>query len=328
MQLALLLLISFAPPLITFLIMILCSRKKGSIKSRMINTLSLNEEKGLFKQGALWLSLFIPFGWFLSFGITAWYEYSLSLNAEGFKKFLEISTLPLALLAIGLPASVLVARFHATHQTARQISLSKEKNNIDAFYSHRKEFYSFFDRFPDLNYLGVFEASFKVHPSLYTTLYSGTPEQGAPKLNIDKLQEMLKEITKIRDNLNNLFVESVVEVQREEYLFACHTILNLSIEIADTSIRKQLITKGFEGKYSNTSGSGFTRTLGRTSTEVIAAYRYMREYMMNICLCVGHKHTFLHQGYEHIDIDISFLTINPKGPAVERVIQHLMTTEI
>lgn len=328
MQLALLLLISFAPPLIILIAVVLCSRKKGSVKDRMVNALSLNEEKGLFKQGALWLSLLIPFGWFLSFGITAWHGYSLSLNAEGFRKFLDISTLPLALLAIGLPASVLVSRFHATHQTARQISLSKEKNNIDAFYSHRKEFYSFFDRFPDINYLGVFEASFKVHPSVYSTLYSGSPEQGIPKLNLKKLREMLHEITKIRDTLNNLFAESVIEVQSDKYLFACDTIVILSLEIADISIRKQLVANGISGRYSNQSGSGVTRTLGKTSKEIIAAYRYMREYLMNICLCVGHEHKFMHKGYEHIDINASFLTMNPKGPAVERVIQHLMLTNL
>lgn len=325
MQLALLLLICIAPPIIALASVVYFYGQGSNIKNRTINALSLNEDKGLFKQGALWLSLLIPFGWFLSFGITAWYEYPLSINAEGFKKFLEISTLPLALLAIGLPASVLVSRLHATHQTARQISLSKEKNNVDAFYSHRKEFYSYFDRLPDVTYLSVLEVTFKVHPALYSILYKGSPEQGIPKLNTSRLCSLLDMITETREVLDKLVTDRNSKTSAQEYLHACGLMIQLSLIIGAIDIRKKLVTKGVLVPNDYITGEYTTnRTLGTTSTETIAGYRYLREYMMNICLAVSHQHDFTAIGYDHIDVDTSYKNINPQGPIIEKVIAQIM----
>ena len=195
---------------------------------KLLNSLSLNENKGLFKQGALWLSLAIPLGWFLSFGLTAWSGYTLQIDADGFKNFINISTLPLALLAIGLPASVLVSRFHATHQTARQIELTKQKNNIDAFYAHRKEFYTFFDRIPETSYLNVLSVKFSMHPRLHSILFPGKPEHGIPKICPERLDGILNTLTLLSSHIDNVIQDKTPEHSTSTYFHACDLTTELS----------------------------------------------------------------------------------------------------
>lgn len=61
------------------------------------------------------------------------------MTGEGFNKFLEISKLPLWLLAIAAPFSVVVARAHGTAQTAYQINELEIKNNQENYYRHRDD---------------------------------------------------------------------------------------------------------------------------------------------------------------------------------------------
>ncbi len=148
------------------------------ILERFKSTLKLNEDGGLSEQGLLWISILSPFLYFLVLGGISWDGYSVSVTSEGLKKFLSISGLPLGVLSLALPMSVLVSRLHATKQTAKQIKITQQKNNIDLFHSHRKELFSYFSQIGEVNYLDCLIGKFKVHPRVHKIFFNGMPENG------------------------------------------------------------------------------------------------------------------------------------------------------
>lgn len=81
-------------------------------------SLSLDPRKGLLGQPLLWASLFIPILFGIVFGVPVWSKYSLAFDPEAYQNFLNISQLPLAIMALAIPLTALIARAHATSQTA------------------------------------------------------------------------------------------------------------------------------------------------------------------------------------------------------------------
>lgn len=329
-QLLLILAICVTPPLIAVSLITYLFGHGESLRLKALNSLSLNENKGLFKQGALWLSLAIPFGWFLSFGFTAWSGYALQVDAEGFKTFISISTLPLALLAIGLPASVLVSRFHATHQTARQIELTKQKNNVDAFYAHRKEFYTFFDRVPKTKYLGVLTGKYFMHPRLHSILFPGLPLNGTPKICTQTLGEILSDLSLTSKYIDNVIQDKHPEYSLSKYFEACELIRGLATKLGIKEINKKFASKSLLARLSNTDGQLITKkSLGTTTEHLIASYRYIRSYIMNICAFASyHEYDFFPPGLDHINLNSGYLTICPHGPIIEKIIEDLRSQHL
>ncbi|ENM6580644.1 TPA: hypothetical protein ACPKAL_003244 [Vibrio alginolyticus] len=86
--------------------------------------IQLSEEE-LAKQPLFWLSLELPFLYFLSTGYFAWEGYTLNISASGFNTFIKISTLPVGILGLSIPLAVLVSRLHSTKQTASQLGKSQ-----------------------------------------------------------------------------------------------------------------------------------------------------------------------------------------------------------
>ncbi|MGI2186653.1 hypothetical protein ACROAG_06535 [Shewanella oncorhynchi] len=102
---------------------------------------------GLASQPIFWMTIAYPIGLFFSTGFWAWYDYNLSITAEGFIKFIEISKLSLGLLGLSIPLAVLTARLHGTKQTALQINKTQsqiketqQKNKTDLYLAHYKHF--------------------------------------------------------------------------------------------------------------------------------------------------------------------------------------------
>lgn len=140
-------------------------------KMRALSVFELNTEHGLIRQGLLWLAVSIPLSLGMAFGIWGWSGYTVSLTPGGYKKFVEISLLPLAIMSISLPLAGLVSRFHSTQQAARQIILSKTKNSLDAYYAHRKAMFEYFKEIDETNYFGMHSFSYKVHPVLHKRFF-------------------------------------------------------------------------------------------------------------------------------------------------------------
>tara|TARA_R110002110_G_scaffold383611_1_gene595090 strand:- start:539 stop:1078 length:540 start_codon:yes stop_codon:yes gene_type:complete len=162
------------------------------------NSFKLNPEKGLLKQGLLWVSLLLPVSYFLVFGSIAWAGYEIDISSAGLSTFFRISTIPLTVLSLTLPLTVLVSRFYSTEQTARQIAITLHKNNLDAFYSHRSELFSYFDRLQEVDYFGALKGRFNVYPRVHKNFFKGRPDLGVPEINVEMFNQIERALQSAR----------------------------------------------------------------------------------------------------------------------------------
>ncbi|HFG5201179.1 TPA: hypothetical protein ACGH3K_004506, partial [Salmonella enterica subsp. enterica serovar Johannesburg] len=123
-------------------------------KNRKNNYFEMTEER-LTKQNLFKQSIRIPVYSSIYFGVFSWIGHSPQFDAEGFKNFIEISKLPIALLSLSIPFVAIVANIHRTIQTEhqikktqQQIDLVTEKNRSDAYYSHLKNYSDMFKTLP------------------------------------------------------------------------------------------------------------------------------------------------------------------------------------
>ncbi|EFH4333916.1 hypothetical protein F9521_19895 [Escherichia coli] len=118
------------------------------------NWLKLNE-KNLLKQPLFIASIIVPLKMFVLYGLWAWKGHNLNFTSDGFNHFLDISKLPLFILASSVPLAAIVNNIHRTTQTEnqiektqKQINLIIEKNTTDSYYSHLKSFADIFQTLP------------------------------------------------------------------------------------------------------------------------------------------------------------------------------------
>lgn len=257
----------------------LCSDGE-SLKQKLQSIFELHVEEGLIRQGLLWIAIGVPLGLGFSFGLWSWSEYRVELSSAGFKKFLEISLLPLAIMSISLPLAGLVTRLHSTQQAARQIFLSKFKNNIDAFYSHRKAMLEYFKEIPSIKYFDEYEFVFSQHPVLHKRFFNGTPEDGWPTLNNVIFNEISDKIVSAARSL-----QVVLSGGRSEllslYLAACVDVYLVAKVLNIKEVTHVMARRGVYVKYQNSSGGSLT--LGVSTLEMLAAIRFVREYYNNLC---------------------------------------------
>ncbi|QGX38214.1 hypothetical protein [Permianibacter aggregans] len=293
---------------------------------RFKSTLALNEESGLFEQGLLWVSILSPFLYFLALGVVSWDGYSVSVTSEGLKKFLSISALPLGALSLALPLSVLVSRLHATKQTAKQIKITQQKNNLDLFHSHRKELFSYFGQIGDVQYLDCLTGKFKVHPRVHKVFFTGRPENGVPLINEDAFKDIEKELSFARWQLDAIIRDVNPQLTYSFYIANfCSTIYRLSeklglpeiyVELAQNSL---LVPTKLDGREPME-----LLTVGKTTDEAVAAYRYAKGYFHNLCDFAGREQESVEDdGLKYIDAGGKFRTIK-----AEKVIERLHQNEI
>jgi len=146
-------------------------------------------EKSLHKQPLFWLSISLPLASFLYFESAVWTDYYFLFNADGYNKFIEISKLPLALLALSIPFVSIVNNVHRTIQTEKQIQAAQEKNKIDSFYSHEKNIVEKINLSTDVNYKipSVYSRDLKIkinNPySLYKEIFQNSRPTIGPNYN-------------------------------------------------------------------------------------------------------------------------------------------------
>ncbi|BCS94545.1 hypothetical protein DSLASN_01770 [Desulfoluna limicola] len=294
--------------------------------NRLKSTLALNEEKGLAEQGLLWISMLSPFLYFLAFGVISWSGYSISLTGEGLKTFFSISALPLGTLSLSLPLSVLVSRLHATKQTAKQIKVTQQKNNIDLFHSHRKELFSYFSHIGEVEYLDCFTGEFKVHPRVHKIFFTGGPENGIPLINEEAFKDIESELTSARWQLDSIIRDVNPKITYSFYITKfCSTIYRLSqklglpeiyIALAQNSV---LVPTKLDGKEEME-----LLTVGKTTDEAVAAYRYAKGYFHNLCDFAGREPEITEdEEFKYIEMGGKFRTIKK-----DKVIERLHENEI
>ncbi|WP_223172919.1 hypothetical protein [Klebsiella variicola] len=195
-----------------------------------LNWLKLNE-KNLFVQPLFISSILVPLQMFVLYGLWAWSGHNIDFSSHGFNNFLDISKLPLFILASSVPLAAIINNIHRTIQTENQIEkaqsqldLATEKNKLDSYYSHLK------------NYSDIF----KTLPSFQLTR---TPldEKDSKRIEI-YINHPYKLYKKIfpKSSLNYGYNSLPDQVQSEKYINLYH---NLSRKINELSNKKNAISE-------------------------------------------------------------------------------------
>lgn len=180
----------------------------------------LNPEHGLGSQTLFWLVVLSPLTYFGIFGAFAWQGYDVSMTAEGFKKFIDISTLPIALLSLSIPLTALVTYLHSTAQTAKQI----EKNEHELFYLHRREFVYYFEQIGSTTIYNVFSVSFRISPRIHGQLFKGEVKEGMPLLDCGKADELVGMFKEAEQCLARVLTEPPSMGTQEAYFRFCEVM--------------------------------------------------------------------------------------------------------
>tara|TARA_R110002072_G_scaffold226613_6_gene383567 strand:+ start:641 stop:1573 length:933 start_codon:yes stop_codon:yes gene_type:complete len=289
------------------------------------NSFKLNPEKGLLKQGLLWVSLLLPVSYCLVFGSIAWAGYEIDISSAGLSTFFRISTIPLTVLSLALPLTVLVSRFYSTEQTARQIAITLHKNNLDSFYSHRSELFSYFDRLQEADYFGALKGRFNVHPRVHKNFFKGRPDLGVPEINLEMFNQVERALQSTRFQIDYVLKNKKPENVFSMYMLnACVTIHWLSRALGLPEIYKDIAEKSILIEV-NVKGNGKEEYLsvGKTTDDLVAAYRYANDYFRNLCDFSGHSIEDVEEEFKYIETGGKFRTINVPG-----VVEELHRNEI
>ena len=184
-----------------------------------------------------------------------------------------------------------MSRVHTTKQTAKQILLTSHKNNLDSFYSHRNELFSYFDIIGEVNYLNCIDAKYKIHPRVHKIFFNGSPNDGVPEVNVVAFQDIESELRSARWEIDAVIRDINPDLTFSFYVAnCCSTIYRIShklglkelfITLAEKSVLVPVEIKG--------EGSKTLLTVGTTTDELVAAYRYANNYFTNLCDFSGYE---------------------------------------
>lgn len=254
--------------------------------------MTLHTEKSIGHQGIFWFSIILPMVYFFLLGSLAWSGYTFRFDAEGFKTFVSISALPLGVLSLAIPLSASVSRFHATKQTAKQIQIVSQKNNIDLFHAHRKEFFSYFEQIGEVNLLINLTALNKPHPRLHKIFFKGDPKYGTPTADKDKFDEVDKLLESTRGNLISILDDVNPQVSLGLYIeIFCRDVMRLANmmglqEVIDLCMSSPRYPCNIKGVRYN------LETVGKTSDEAIASFKCIENFYNNLCDFAYYKSSY------------------------------------
>lgn len=193
------------------------------------------DHKSLLEQPLFWVSIFVPLATCVFLGLLVWVEkwHSFSLTSHGYQRFIEISKLPLLILASAVPLASIVNNLHRTIQTEKQITESEKKNKSDGYYAHAKFQTDYLKSLPETEFKAkiiqhdgtVSEDSktFKItYPlSLYKKLYPKCDPISGAEYEASKnyillilkswvnINNILSELHKIRNEINHELLDDM-----------------------------------------------------------------------------------------------------------------------
>lgn len=302
------------PLILTILAVMYCVGSGDNIKGKFISVFELKSEQGLVKQGLLWLAIGLPLNLGLAFGVWAWSGYSVNLSAEGYRKFIEISIMPLAIISISLPLASLVSRFHSTQQAAKQISITLFKNNLDAFSSHRKGMLDYFSDFDAMKYFDELTFEYKVHPVLHKRFFSGSPEKGWPSRNEASFEEVERHLKQAATFLIPV-LSGTSKTRLNDYLHASLNIYLVAEALHIKEIAHGMARRGVYVKWENSDGG--VSTLGVKTLETLAALRFSREFYNNFCDFSGRSRMKMSNELEEVFLKTEYWL--KKGEHIEAI---------
>jgi hypothetical protein len=148
----------------------------------------------LTKQPLFWVGIFWPAGFSLALGSRVWLNRTLDFSYDGYEAFIQISKLPLAVLALTIPVTAVIAAIHRSIQTAKQIEETQVKNTADLYYSHKKHYIEILEKI-----------SFITQPHLAYKI--AFPNNSEKNYNIELDKKFLQDTKKLNDNLIQLTTE-------------------------------------------------------------------------------------------------------------------------
>lgn len=157
---------------------------------RIMKRLSLNH-LSLTRQPLFWLAIGVPLVCFCVFGGIAWQGNSFHFSAAGFNSFIEISRLPLGLLALAIPLTALVTSMHRSVQMEKQITEAQNKNTADLYYAHKR---FFLEQIKDIDFL---TQTLNLYHSLYPAMSVSTFDASKNNEIVDQFININNEISKL-----------------------------------------------------------------------------------------------------------------------------------
>ncbi|WP_146051571.1 hypothetical protein [Pseudomonas hunanensis] len=275
----------------------------GDFQERINKLFVLKSNESLIRQNLFWLSLIVPVGLFVSFGAVCWKGYRLDLSQEGVSLFLSISTFPLALLSAAIPLGVVVASFHSTQQTAEQIRQASIKNNLEAYYLHRTEFFKHFERHETVNYLGALEGKFVPHPLLYNNCSPGAPEEGVPKRSEGYFHQIDAAFSSAATFMHIVFTHQYSEKVFNIYLCnACVSMHAVSNLLGLPEIYRDMAANSLLVEPPTQPGKEVEKylTVGVKASDIVAAFRYARDFYVNLAAFYGYEHPDLPEDVKYL----------------------------
>lgn len=275
------------------------SKKQVNYQYKELTPFSLDASRGLAEQGYLWLSILAPVMYFFTFGYFSWQGYTISINSDGLSEFLRISTLPIALLSLSIPLSILVARIHATHQTSIQIAATNVKNNMDGYYAHRKAMFEYFGGVKEVTYPGKITGDFHAHPRLHLRFFIDKgPANGTPEINYKKFKESIEILSEIQRHIHIALNSEISTTENiKNYAHACTKIFALAGTLNLPCIYEDLKSK--ERKFDICLSSDDHEKddlkfhgVGMSTDHLIGSYRYARSFLRVLCEFAGHEVIF------------------------------------
>lgn len=291
-------------------------------KSSFTKWLSFNPKEGLASQPLLWLCILIPILQFFSFGVFAWSGYSLDFTASGFNTFIEISKLPLGILALSLPFSALAIRIHTTHQTALNIKVTEFKNKQDAYYSHEKALHDSFARIPKMKVLGFYKGyEFPVDNRLYKKIYpKNNPRDGVNDYSQSFLSELDKKLTELGIliyyiNTYSAKVEDITPIANLlKGSYSCINQLCYQLYIDVPSEEDSTISLRIE------DSSIFMHS--KNIDQLVGQFRYLWAYLLNLYAFTGFESQNIDSRLNHIIQHPMYLMIKKKDVVADLYENH------
>lgn len=300
---------------------------RGSELAFLKYTMTLHTEKGLSEQGLLWLSILTPISYFFFIGWFAWKDHLPQLDEAGLKTFMDISTLPLAILSLSLALAILVSSLHATKQTAEQIKTTKQKNNIDLYHFHRKELFAYFEQIGDFKYHENLTAKNKIHPRVHKSYFEGRPQDGMPIFNKNSFIQVEVRLESARRNLMDVMTDKNPDLTLSLYLANfCTNIYNAAqlLGLPEVILLMENSPK-VPGKIKDKDVK--LDTVGVTTDEAISAFKYAENFFHNLCDFANYESTY----FKRVDTADEFnevLRAVQKSPNESKVIEKLHANEI
>jgi len=296
------------------------------IVKTLIYELSLHPEKGLADQGLLWVSILLPLIYFLTLGGFAWQDTTPSLSAEGFNTFIEISKLPLALLALCVPLAVLASRLHATKQTAAQLISARKKNNYDLFLSHRKSMIEYFSAVENVTFgRGAIKYDFRIDPHLHSQFFhADDPLKGIPEVRAKNFEIILRELCECGDLISEFFTSTVEVPVSEEYALRyidiSRRIYNLALKVGlreITDMRDYCITVDCGPSTPTT----MVFVLGKSYSEFTGSFQLLRSYIRYLCRFASYRSSYFEENRHHYHASAIGLSDDGDTEVVKSVIK-------